>query len=140
VQSRGAHLDRRWCLGTATSSSAGYEAARRLLEVADPPEGIACHSDAIAFGLIRALAERGHVVGDAVRVVGFDDVEHARMAVPSLSSISVSSDQMGRSAAQLLMSRTHSPSGGGITTSVFEPSLRPRESCGHHAETAIDGR
>jgi LacI family transcriptional regulator len=132
VRSHGAELDERWCVGTATSSSAGYEAARALLQAGDPPEGIACHSDAIAFGLIRALTERGHTVGEAVRVIGFDDVEHARISVPSLSSISVSSDQMGRSAARLLISRTQEPAGGQITTSVFEPSLRARESCGHH--------
>lgn len=133
VRGSGSAFDEAWSVGTATSSSAGYEVVRALLSAGQaPPEGLACHSDAIAFGVMRALQDGGVVVGSGTRVIGYDDVEHARAWSPSLSSISVSSEEMGRAAAGLLL-RAMSREGVGEEprTVVLEPLLRPRESCGH---------
>jgi LacI family transcriptional regulator len=136
VRAADAEFVAEWSEGTATSSSAGYEAARQLLAAGRPPEGLACHSDAIAFGVMRALRDAGARVGEDVRVVGYDDVEHARSWAPSLSSISVSSEAMGRAAARLLTERIgSSDTSAAPRTTVFAPLLRARESCGVHKQT-----
>lgn len=133
VRRAGVRFVDEWSRGTETSSSAGYDAARTLLQSGPPPEGIACHSDAIAFGAMRALRDAGLSVGDDVRVVGYDDVEHARSWSPSLTSISVSSQEMGRAAARLLLDRIGGPNvKASARTAVFTPSLEERESCGTH--------
>lgn len=134
VLTAGVTFAEEWSQGTETSSSAGYEAARALLQSGPPPEGLACHSDAIAFGAMRALRDAGWSVGEQVRVIGYDDVEHARSWSPSVTSISVSSDEMGRTAAALLLERIERPGrSASARTAVFTPTLQLRESCGAHA-------
>ena len=134
ARAAGVRFVEEWSRGTETTSSAGYEAVRTLLQSGPPPEGLACHSDAIAFGAMRALRDAGLSVGSDVRVLGYDDLEHARSWSPSLTSISVSSDEMGRTAARLLLERIDRPrSSGSARTVVFTPTLQARESCGAHA-------
>ena len=105
--------------------------AELLSGTVSPPEGLACHSDTIAFGAMRTLRDAGVEVGRDTRVVGFDDVEAAISWSPSLSSISVAGADMGREAARLLLAALD---GGPISprSVVFEPEFRARESCGEH--------
>lgn len=135
AEQAGIAVDDHWSRPTRTASLPAYEAAATLLrgseEVAD---GIVCHSDAIAFGLMRALCDVGLRVGKDVRVIGFDDVEWARTWSPSLTSISVEAHQMGHSAGRLLIKMIEGASEA--EPLIFEPSLRMRESCGDGHETA----
>jgi LacI family transcriptional regulator len=131
VKAAGAGIDEHWSRPTATSSSAGYDATVDLLAEREPPDGIACHSDAIAFGVMRALRDAGVDVGTRMRVIGFDDVEHARAWSPSLTSVSVSSGEMGRAAARMLLGRLERRDTAAVQrTAVFTPVLKVRESCG----------
>jgi LacI family transcriptional regulator len=121
-------VDERWCAPTKTSSNAGYERASTLLAAGSPPDGILCHSDAVAFGLMHALADSGLRVGTDVRVVGFDDLELSRHSSPALTSISVEARQMGKAAVDLLLRQMQGePAGDPV---VFAPRLEVRESCG----------
>jgi len=68
--------------------SAGAEAARRLLELPEPPDAVFCFNDLLALGALRALADRGVRVPGDLAVVGFDDIEETRYSTPSLTTIS----------------------------------------------------
>lgn len=129
VASAGATMDQHWSLPTRTSSTAGYEAAARLLADHPAPDGIVCHSDAVAFGLMRALRDAGVLIGEQVRVIGWDDVEYAKTWSPSLTSIAVDARQMGAEAARLLI-QLMKGTASGPSTVIFDPELRVRESCG----------
>ena len=55
----------------------GYEAARALLDLPEPPTAIFAFNDNLAVGAIHAARERGLGVPEDLSVVGFDDVEIA---------------------------------------------------------------
>jgi LacI family transcriptional regulator len=119
-----------WTVPSRVSSSEAYALARRVLAHNAPPEAVICHSDAIAFGLMRALRDAEIDIGTACRVVGYDDVEHAQTWSPSLTSVSVAARTMGRRAARMLVERIESPSDAPEESLVVRPTLVTRESCG----------
>ena len=81
---------------------AALAAADRLMSLKDPPTALFCMNDAIAVGAIKAALRRGlHVPGD-LAVVGFDGSNLCGVIEPELTSISVATGEMGKSAVRLL--------------------------------------
>jgi LacI family transcriptional regulator len=66
------------------------------------PTAILCSNDLTAVGALRALAEAGVRVPQDVSVVGFDDIDFARLAHPPLTTVRLSRDQLGRLAFEAL--------------------------------------
>ena len=64
----------------------GRKAAHALIE-AESPSAFVCVSDTVAMGVLRALSERGMVVGRDAAVVGFDDSIAAQVCTPGLTSV-----------------------------------------------------
>ena len=62
-------------------------------------------SDSLALGALSALHRRGMIVPDDVAVVGFDGIDLARYAVPSLTTVSVDRRSTARAAVDLLLRR-----------------------------------
>ena len=92
-------------------------------------DAIVCFNDAVAFGVVDAVADAGLQVGRDIRVIGFDDVKDAERARPALASVSVPAEAAGRRAAQLLLKRI-SGSEAGPEGLILPAELMPRESCG----------
>ena len=84
---------------------AGADAVPRLLALAEPPDAIFCLNDTLALGAIRGLADAGLRVPQDVAVVGFDDIEEGRYAVPSLTTIAPDKQAIARSAVEHLARR-----------------------------------
>jgi LacI family transcriptional regulator len=80
----------------------GRAAARRLLDLHEPPTAIFAFNDNIAIGALQAARERGVRVPDDLSVVGFDDVEAAEIVTPMLTTIRQPLAEMGRMAVSLL--------------------------------------
>jgi DNA-binding LacI/PurR family transcriptional regulator len=83
--------------GTAES---GYQAAAELLDRADRPTAIICLSDVMAFGVMRAAAERGIRVPQDLSIVGYDDVPEAASA--GLTTVFQDHAAKGEQAVRLL--------------------------------------
>lgn len=83
----------------------GAEAMRRLLALPDPPDAVFCFNDLLAFGAVYALRQAGRRVPDDVAVAGFDDVEEARYAAPTLTTVVPDKAEIGRLAVSLLLQR-----------------------------------
>src|SRR6476619_3202462 len=81
----------------------GREAAASLLALPDPPTAIAAFNDDTAIGAIQAARARGLRVPEDVSVVGFDDVEHATIVTPALTTVRRPLAEMGRTGVSLLM-------------------------------------
>jgi LacI family transcriptional regulator len=81
----------------------GIEASGRLLDMAEPPTAIFAFNDNLAIGTIEAARKRGLRVPDDLSVVGFDDVEHATIVTPALTTVRQPLAEMGRMAVTLLM-------------------------------------
>lgn len=104
-----------------------YLRAKELLAIGKPPPaGILCHSDAVAYGLLRALYEHG-IGPQECRVVGIDDLRSSANRIPSLSTVAVGPHELGILAAKRLV---HLMGGPPATGRAPKPRLVPRESCG----------
>src|SRR5205823_12924003 len=81
----------------------GREAAERLLGLPEPPTAIFAFNDNIAIGAIQAARARGLPVPEDLSVVGFDDIEHATIVTPALTTVRQPLAEMGRTAVILLI-------------------------------------
>ena len=73
--------------GSGFDFDAAGEAAGELLDLADPPTAIICDDDILAGGVYLAARERGLRIPEDVSVVGFDDLDFARVLSPPLTTI-----------------------------------------------------
>ena len=84
-------------------SPSGTRRAEQLLELPDPPTAIFAFNDNIAIGALRAARARGLRVPEDLSVVGFDDIEHAEIVTPTLTTVRQPLAEMGRTAVSLLV-------------------------------------
>ncbi|MCW2792598.1 MAG: transcriptional regulator, LacI family [Nocardioides sp.] len=83
----------------------GAEAMRTLLDRGPAPDAVFCFNDTLALGALRVLADRGLRVPEDVVVVGIDDVDDGRFAVPTLSTIAPDKEGIARTAVRMLAER-----------------------------------
>ena len=81
----------------------GVEAGGYLLDLPEPPTAIFAFNDNLAIGAIQAARTRGVHVPQDLSIVGFDDVEHATIVTPTLTTVRQPLAEMGRTAVSLLM-------------------------------------
>lgn len=121
-------------------SAAG--AVRSLLRQESTPDAIFCFSDALALGALRELYEQGLRVPADISVVGFDDIDEARFATPSLTSIKPDKAQIATVALDLLGQRIQGSAAKprdvhvGYELVVRESSTLPPRSKPQHAARA----
>lgn len=80
-----------------------YQATKTLLSQTPRPEAIFCASDLMAVGCYQAIHEAGLSIPKDVAVMGYDNQLLANELTPSLSSIDLPYDEMGRYAVDILL-------------------------------------
>ncbi|MQY15509.1 HTH-type transcriptional regulator DegA [Streptomyces sp. RB5] len=86
------------------SPPGGREETLRLLDAGEPPTAIVAGSDGQAFGVLRALAERGLRAPHDISVTGFDDVSVATWSTPPLTTVHQPLEAMTATAFRMLRS------------------------------------
>ena len=89
--------------------ASGYEAAKRLLALDEPPDAITCGSDWMAIGAMVAIEEAGLRVPEDIAVTGFDDIALAATLKPSLTTVRQDAAAMGKAAADSIMQMLDDP-------------------------------
>ena len=86
------------------SSESGYQMMTELLsEHKDKlPSAFFISSDALAIGALRALQEHGIQVPQDVSIISFNDTSIAKYIYPSLSTVTVFTEEMGKQALHIL--------------------------------------
>jgi LacI family transcriptional regulator len=108
------------------SQSSGGDAFSRLMSESQTPTAIICGNDVLAAGAIVRARQQGIEVPRQVSITGFDDIGLATAVYPSLTTVRVPQEEMGRCAAKLLLELL---SRDGTPTSVeFETKVVHRES------------
>lgn len=105
------------------SQDGGYEAASRMLGLAQPSTAIACASDVQAIGALQAVRGRGLRVPGDVAVTGYHDVELAQWV--GLTTVRVPAFELGKAAVAPLLEGTPVRSTRG--RALFRPQLVVRE-------------
>ena len=79
--------DERMQVGAISSEQSGRAATQTLFERGGNFDAIACASDLIAIGAMKALQVRGLIVPDDILVAGYDDIPLAAFVNPSLTTV-----------------------------------------------------
>jgi DNA-binding LacI/PurR family transcriptional regulator len=106
----------------------GYKPMAALLERTRDFTAAFCFNDIAAIGAIRALKDAGLNVPGDVSVVGFDDIQSAAFAMPSLTTVRQPLAEMGKRGAQVLLERIANRNAALPTEIVMEPEFVVRES------------
>jgi DNA-binding LacI/PurR family transcriptional regulator len=91
-------------LGPYRPSLVAGEAAADALAISGVT-GVMFFDDLLALGAMRRFAHIGMRVPEDISVIGCDDCFAAQMVQPQLTTVSASADELGRSAAQLLVTQ-----------------------------------
>ena len=111
--------------------AAGRQAAAEIaeLDLAHRPSAVFCANDLMALGVLQELIRRRLRVPDDIAIVGYDDIEFAAAAAVPLSSVRQPREEIGRTAAALLLEEVQGPEHRHRQV-VFSPELMVRESSG----------
>ncbi len=89
----------------AYNQAEGARAMQQLLALDCPPDAVFCFNDLLAIGAMRTLHEAGCRIPDDIAVIGFDDIEEARFAIPSLTTIAPDKEWIGELTVSFLLGR-----------------------------------
>jgi LacI family transcriptional regulator, repressor for deo operon, udp, cdd, tsx, nupC, and nupG len=109
------------------------QAAATLLGLPIPPTAVFCGTDVIALGVMHQLMRSGIRVPEDISVTGFDDIEEASAAYPSLTTIRQQTDKISHQAIQMvaqMMKNSEAVIEMTAANILIEPELIIRESCG----------
>ncbi len=96
------------------------------------PHALFTTNNASTIWVIETLRQLGLETGSDLALVGFDDVDFYTLISPSVTAISQPADELGRTAARLLLQRIKGDSLPARVRTRLPVSLILRESCGCH--------
>lgn len=91
------------------TKSAGLEHVLSLRREHPEVTAVVCNGDMVALGASLGLQRVGETPGNQLSIIGFDDVEDARLATPPLTTISIAPYELGRRLARTLLDRVKDP-------------------------------
>ena len=129
LQETGLRVDPSLAVSCPTTREAGFSAAKTFIRRADRPTAIVSFGDLIALGALAACRDAGLAVGSDISIVGFDDIEENRYAVPALTAVQVARPEIGAAAATWLLDELKAP-GQPAATRLLAPRMVIRDSTG----------
>lgn len=117
-------VNENWIKPGNWSVKQSYLETESLLADSKRPRAIFCASDLMAIGVYQAIAHHNLRIPEDIAVVGYDNQLLANELTPSLTSIDLPYDEMGRMAIETLLSSTPPE----VYMMKVEGDLIPRES------------
>ncbi len=123
--------------GDHRGESAGYDAAKKLLENENRPDGIFCYNDPVALGAMRAIIEAGLRIPEDIAVVGCGNLSYSDFLRVPLSSVDQGSKSIGEVAAALALQLANKKEQTRPKNELIPPHLVVRASSSRtHSTTA----
>jgi LacI family transcriptional regulator len=94
---------------TAATLEEGRRIMHLLLDADETPTGIFAANDMMAVGAIEALASRGLACPADVSLVGYDNMPLAKHMTPSLTTIDIPAEELGKLAADMALQSIAEP-------------------------------
>jgi LacI family transcriptional regulator len=113
-------------LNVAAGQKAGAEIA--ALPAADRPTAVFCTNDLIALGVLQEMTRHRIRVPEDIALVGYDDIDFAAAAAVPLTSVRQPRQQLGRTAARMLLEESAADETHQHQQVIFEPELIVRQS------------
>ncbi|SDO07450.1 LacI family DNA-binding transcriptional regulator [Ensifer sp. YR511] len=106
-----------------------------MMALESPPTAVICYHDLMALGALQAAKDMGLAVGSKFAVVGFDDITEAELSRPSLTTVHIDAENIGRAAATRLLARLEGDESP--PSRIMVPArLVVRDSCGGYLRNA----
>ena len=96
--------------------AAGARAVSTLLQRPKAPDAVFFVNDVLAFGAIQQCQRLGVEVPARLAIAGFGDFEIAEAALPSLTTVRIPGERIGRTAARMLVAALSAPRGAESAT------------------------
>lgn len=109
LDEHGLALDVEQIVAAPATLEGGYEAAQQLLTKYPTTTAIYTYNDLMALGAMRACSDLRRRIPKDVAIIGFDDIQLAKMTTPSLSSIHVGKYNIGQEAVNRLLAMIENP-------------------------------
>jgi LacI family transcriptional regulator len=106
----------------------GRDAGERVLGLHPRPTAVFCANDLVALGVLQVMIRHAVRVPDDMAILGYDDIEFASAAAIPLTSVRQPRQQLGRTAADLLLAETTGDPAHVHRTVVLQPELVVRAS------------
>ncbi len=87
----------------------GERMTARIIAAVPRPTAVVAGNDEVAYGLWQALARAGVRVPEQISLVGFDDREEALLTDPTLTTVRVHKEEIGRALMKLLLEKLRQP-------------------------------
>ena len=113
-------------LNVAGGQKAGAEIA--ALPAADRPTAVFCVNDLTALGFLQEMTRNRIRVPEDISIVGYDDIDFAAAAAVPLTSVRQPRQQLGRTAARMLIEEAAADESHQHQQVIFEPQLIVRQS------------
>lgn len=84
------------------SPSAGLELGTELLALDPRPTAVVVASDPMAVGVYKAAVNAGLSIPEDLSIISFDDIEMSKYMTPSLSTVRLNSEEMGKLGVELV--------------------------------------
>lgn len=121
-------LCQEWVMKGAFLPEEGYRLMKACLSMPHYPSAFFVSSDPMAIGAYKAISEAGLKVGEDISLIGFDDIYTSQFLTPSLTTVKVYTDFMGKTAVDVLVENIKSKHE--IHKQILIPTkLMIRESC-----------
>ena len=86
---------------TNWSTHEGLQSANKLLELDPRPSAVVVGSDPMALGVYKAFSNHKINIPQDISIVSFDDVEMTQYLTPTLSSVYINANEMGKLGVRL---------------------------------------
>lgn len=128
LEKHGILLDEKLVLQGDFNRLSGFACMRELLYRKVAFQAIVAANDLMALGALEVLKANGIRVPDEVALVGFDDVDEARLAIPQLTTVRQPFHLIGREAVKVALAQIR---GEAVQNEILVPSqVVIRVSCG----------
>lgn len=105
------------------SFEAGIKATEKMLETYPEADGIVACNDMVAISAYKVLHQKGISVPEQIQLIGYDNIQLAKLVTPALTTIAQPIERIGVKAVELLLQKGDTKE----KEHILEPQLIVRE-------------
>lgn len=110
VQELELQFDKKWEFRVTPTMLGAYAEFMSILEKkTNLPSCFFAENDTIAFGVMKAMKEKGYQIPRDISIIGFDDIPYASISSPTLTTIHVQRNIIGKQAVFQLLQLMEDP-------------------------------
>jgi len=125
----GKEIDPRYIRFGDFRQQTGYNLISEMIRTGEYPDAIFAENDVLAIGILHGIKDSGLRVPEDIALIGFDDIAFSAYQEIQLSTINQPKEEMGRTAAEILIEQIEENTGDIPPRKVIlEPELVTRNS------------